>query len=138
MRGHHVESPGSWQPANPSSGKLAGKKKIAIRDTGNAMDEEDLVNFSNTVEIEALRAYRVSVGCRTREIVQQLGPMDLKQKVMPGRLNCVRDEGAVVEAARSILDYWGRCTIAGLLLMPATRHPLIHLNEALKVKQRRQ
>jgi hypothetical protein len=112
------------------------RMKITVRDTGNAMDEEELTAFSNSVEIEALRGYRAAVGRRTREIVQQLQPMDLKQKVMPARLQRVMDEGALVEAARGILDYWGRCTVAGLLLMPTTRHPLIHLNEALKVKRK--
>jgi hypothetical protein len=114
------------------------KMKVTVRDTGNAMDEEGLANFSNMVEIEPLRAYRVAVGRRTRDIVQQLHPEDLKQKVLPARLQRVMAEGAVVEAARNILDYWGRCTIAGLLLMPATRHNLIHLNEALQLKRRRQ
>ena len=46
-------------------------------------------------------------------------------------------EGAVVEEARDLIDYWGKRTIAGLLLMPATRHNLVHLNEALRLKRRR-
>jgi len=62
----------------------------------------------------------------------------LKQKVDPIRLQQALDEGAVVEAARGIVDYWSRRTIAGLLLMPATRHSLVHLNEALRLKGRRQ
>ena len=112
--------------------------KITVCDTGNAMDEEGVANFSNAVAIEALRAYRVAVGRRTREIVQQLQPAELKQKVMPSRLQGAIDEGAVVEAARNLLDYWGGRNIAGLLLMPATRHNLIHLNEALQLSRRRQ
>jgi hypothetical protein len=44
------------------------------------------------------------------------------------------DEGAVVPAAHGIADYWASRNIAGLLLMPATRHNLIHLNEALRLK----
>lgn len=32
--------------------------------------------------------------------------------------------------ARFVTDYWSRRTIAGLLLMPATRHNFVHLNEA--------
>jgi hypothetical protein len=44
----------------------------------------------------------------------------------------------VVEAAAGLLDYWGRRTIAGLLLMPATRHNIVHLNEAARIKQKRQ
>jgi hypothetical protein len=78
----------------------------------------------------------LAVGRRTREIVKQLQPAELKQKVEPSRLQQVLDEGAVVEAARGIVDYWSKRNTAGLLLMPATRHNLIHLNEALQIKRR--
>lgn len=56
--------------------------------------------------------------------------------VKPSRLQRVLDEGAVVEAARDLTEYWGRRDIAGLLLMPATRHNLVHLNESLKIKRK--
>lgn len=112
--------------------------KITAQDTGNGMDEESVAHLSRAIDIDALRAYRVAVGRRTREIVMQLGPEELKQKVDPSRLQQVMDEGAVVEAARGIVDYWSRRNIAGLLLMPATRHNIVHLNEALRLKKRRQ
>ena len=112
------------------------KMRIKARDTGNAMDHATMINFSNALDIEALRAYRLAVGCRTREIVSQLEPAELKQKVEPSRIRQVMDEGAVVEAARGIADYWSKRTVAGLLLMPATRHNLVHLSEALELKRK--
>jgi len=36
-----------------------------------------------------------------------------------------------------VIDYWSGLTLAGLLLMPPTRHNFIHLNEALRLKQKR-
>jgi hypothetical protein len=48
----------------------------------------------------------------------------------------VMDEGAVVEAARGLIDYLGNRTISGLLLMPPTRHNFIHLNEAERIKKK--
>jgi hypothetical protein len=33
------------------------------------------------------------------------------------------------------IDLWSRRTIAGLLLMPPTRHNFLHLNDALRIKQ---
>lgn len=110
--------------------------RITVCDTGNAMDEAQMANFSNTIDIELLRAYRLAVGRRTREIVRQLEPAKLKQKVDACRIQQVMEEGAVVEAAHGIADYWSKRTIAGLLLMPATRHNLIHLYEAFQVKRR--
>ncbi len=118
-------------------GNWLERMNITICDTGNAMDEQAIAEISATIDVEALRAYRVAVGRRTREIVTQLQVDDLKQKVDPSRLQRVRDEGAVVEAASGIVDYWSKRNIAGLLLMPPTRHNLVHLNEALRLKKRR-
>jgi hypothetical protein len=112
------------------------RMRVAIRHTGNEMDERGVADLSAAVDLEELRAYRLAVGRRTREIVRQLGPEELKRKVEPARLQRVSDEGAVVEAARPIIDYWGRRKIAGLLLMPPTRHNFLHLNEARRVKRR--
>jgi len=110
--------------------------KISRRDTGNAMDAQDAAKLSATIDLDALRAYRVAVGHRTRQIAKRLKPEDLKRKVEPARLQRVIAEGAVLEAASGVIDYWGKRTIAGLLLMPPTRHNSLHLNEALRIKQK--
>ena len=112
------------------------RMKIDVRDTGNAMHEKGVVNLSAKIDIAALRAYRLAVGRETREMVKQLPMETLKRNVEPSRLQQVRDEGAVVEAASGLLEYWSRRNVAGLLLMPATRHNFIHLNEAMRVKRR--
>jgi hypothetical protein len=113
------------------------KMNITVSDTGNAMDNDSIDGLSAQIDIEALRAYRLAVGRRTREIVHQIQPQELKNKVDPARLAQIRKEGAVVEAASGIIDYWSKRNIAGLLLMPATRHNLVHLNESLRLKEKR-
>jgi len=110
------------------------KMKVNSHETGNALDTAGIADLSATIDIGALRAYRISVGNRTREIVKKLQPDDFKQKVLRTRLEQVMKEGAVVEATRWLTDYWGKKTIAGLLLMPPTRHNFIHLNEAARLK----
>lgn len=109
--------------------------KIAVRDTGNAMDENSIRNLSLSIDMEALRAYRLAVGQRTREIIMMLQPEQLKQKVDPSRLKQMMDQGDVVEDARWLRDYWSKRKIAGLLLMPATRHNFVHLNKSLRIKK---
>jgi hypothetical protein len=110
---------------------------VVTQDTGNATDNETILQLSQTVDVEALRVYRQAVGRRTREIVRVLRPEQLKQKVDPDRLQQVLTEGAVVPEAQGLIDYWGRRTIAGLLLMPPTRHNFVHLNEAQRLKHRK-
>jgi hypothetical protein len=111
------------------------RMNLSRRDTGNAMAAEDIARLSETIEVGELRVYRSSVGQRTREIVGNLRPEDLYSKVDPARLQGVAAEGAVVSEAGDLLDYWSKRRVAGLLLMPATRHNIVHLNEAYRIRQ---
>lgn len=111
--------------------------QVTVHDTGNAMDEESIKKLSQSIDILALRAYRLAVARRTQEIIKQLQPEHLKEKVQPARLDRVIDEGAVVEEARWLIDYWGKRKIAGILLMPATRHNFVHLNKSSKIKDKK-
>jgi DinB superfamily len=108
----------------------------AARDTANAMTPAEVAEFSRQVDLEALRQYRLAVGRSTQQIARSLQPADLKRKVLPERMRQIWDEGAVVEAAHVVPDYWAKRDVAGLLLMPATRHLLSHWNEALAYKSK--
>ena len=108
------------------------------RDTGNAMDKADIVLLSDSINITELLGYRIAVGCRTRQIVKNLQPDDFAQQVDPKRLEKVRFEGAIQESTLWLVDYWGKKTIVGLLLMPPTRHNFVHLNEAARIKRKLQ
>lgn len=110
--------------------------KIPFRDTGNEMDARNMACLSDSIDILALRDYRAAVGRRTQEIVKSLSPQQLKEKVNPDRIHQVMIQGALVDTARGIADYWSKRDFVGLLLMPATRHNLVHLNEAYRIKNK--
>jgi hypothetical protein len=112
------------------------RMEILVRDTGNAMDTTGVVELSATINVPAMRAYRRSVGRRTRTIVKHLEPQELQQKIEPARLREMTTQGAVRAEADDLLNYWGGLNISGLLLMPPTRHAFIHWNEALRIKQK--
>ncbi len=111
--------------------------KISIPDTGNSMTPAEVASFSAAIDLPALRGYRSAVGCRTRQIAAQVEPKAWKNKVDPARIQRVLAEKAVLENETWLTDYWGSRTWGGLLLMPATRHLLVHLNEALKAKKKK-
>jgi hypothetical protein len=117
-------------------GDWLAQMKIEASDVGTGMGEAGVADLSARVDIDALRAYRLAVGRRTREIAKQIQPEELKQKPDAARLQRVNDEGAVVEAALGLIDTWGKWKKVRLLAMPATRHSYTHLNEALRVKRR--
>lgn len=118
------------------TGNWSGRLKVSCIHTGNAMSEGEIIELSNEMNIDQLKKYRAAVGRQTEKIVIQLDSAELYQKVSSFRLDLVLQERAVVEDAKGIVDYWRKRTIAGLLLMPPTRHCFIHLNEALKIKKK--
>jgi hypothetical protein len=110
--------------------------KVKACDTGNAMSTNEIAKMSATIDFDSLRAYRLAVGRRTRQIVTPLTVEEIKTKVDPVRLEKLLVTGAVVPDAQDLIDYWGKRTVAGLMLMPASRHILVHLNECLKIKNK--
>lgn len=116
------------------------KEKInsKIIDTGNAMTEEERIEFSKNINMKELKNYRMAVGRKTREIIKNLKPSDMKRKIEKDKLQRVLDEGAVIDAEGAIwlIDFWGRKNVAGIILMPATRHQVVHINELLSIKKK--
>lgn len=108
-----------------------------IVDTGNALTDNEIMEFSKNIDMQELKNYRIAVGRKTREIIKKLKPQDMKRKFEEYRLEQILNEGAVanVEGARWLIDFWGRKNVAGIILMPLTRHQVVHINEALGAKR---
>lgn len=125
---------------------VAGGDQIYIRDnwktklqspidhTGNAGKKKDLESIAASVPPERLFEYRDEVGRGTRNIIRDLPPQDWHLGVQPDRLDRLVQEKAVLPEALDLLAYWGKRRIFELFLMPPTRHLLVHLNEAHRIK----
>jgi hypothetical protein len=120
-----------------NTGNWLEKMNIKVCDTGNAMTDEEIIDLSANINMQELRNYRIAVGRKTREIIQKSQPADLKRKMTPERLQRILDEGAVlnVDGAKWLIDFWGRKNVAGIFLMPITRHHMVHINESLRLKK---
>jgi hypothetical protein len=114
----------------------AEKMNVEIIHSANSMDDGSMANLSAGIHIKALKAYRIAVGRRTRQVVKKLKAEDFPKAVDPLRIQNLMAEDAVSKDAIEILYYWASRTIAGLLLMPPTRHCILHLNEALKIRKK--
>jgi len=119
-----------------TSDDWAKKMNVSVIHSANNMNASSIAELSANIDIKALLDYRIAVARRTREIVKILQAKDFKQKVDPCRIKKVLNDGAVTPEAMEITDYWSKKTIAGLLLMPPTRHCMLHLNEAMRIKQK--
>lgn len=114
----------------------ANRMNVSILHSANKMNDLSISELSANIDLQALREYRIAVARRTRQIVKKLEATDFKQKVDPCRIENVLKEGAVTPEAMEIVNYWSKKTIAGLLLMPPTRHCILHLNEAMRIKEK--
>lgn len=110
---------------------------ISLDDTGNALSDDEIMEFSIAVNVPELLQYRNAVGCKTRQIVQQLSAEDMKRPIAQDDLARIRASGGVSEHPDSLwlLEFWGNKDVAGILLMPPTRHMLMHLNDCCRWKQ---
>jgi len=112
---------------------------VDITDTGNAMTNEEVDIFSYQINMEELNLYRRAVGEKTRAILQKLNYEDLKRKFSDRQIRRLKDEGSVVNNNESyfLIDFWGKMTVARVILLPITRHQVIHLNNSFKIKSRK-
>lgn len=114
------------------------KINASIYDTGNELSPEEIAAFSATIQLQELRNYRIAVGRRTREIIAGLQQTDFKKKFQTEKLEHIFEIGAVSKdpAACWLVDFWGKKNVAGILLMPATRHHMVHINESMTAKKK--
>ncbi len=114
------------------------KLNTEVKDTGNAMTDEEILSFSKSVNKTELKNYRNAVGHQTQQVLSKLTLSEVKRKVTAEGLARIRTEGGVTEALDSLwlLDFWGKKDVAGILQMPITRHQIVHLNDSLKLKDK--
>lgn len=108
-----------------------------ITDTGNAMTDDEIIDFSKNIDITALKNYRMAVGTQTQQLLCNLTFADMKRKIEKRSLERIRAEGGVTDHPDSIwlLDFWGKKDVAGIISMPLTRHQIVHINDAFTLKQ---
>ena len=114
------------------------KTGSTITDTGNALNAEEIAEFSKAVNREELINYRNAVAKKTREIIKNLTYKDMKRKMGGEALQRILDEKSVSEKPEAVwlVEFWGKKTVAGLLLLPITRHHIMHINDCLKIKKK--
>ena len=113
------------------------RMRISMTDTGNSMTDDEIISFSNEIDKEALYEFRTAVGKRTREIIEELKPEEIKRKAPGEGIEKIAAVGGVAQHPDAVwlLDFWGRKTVAGIIQMPITRHQIVHLNDCRRLKE---
>lgn len=113
------------------------RMNVTVKDTGNVMSDSEIISFSRHVNKQELINYRNAVGCQTCAVIKSLTPSDLKRKPESLYLNRLVSEGGLLDRKGSIWlkDFWGSYTVTGLLLLPLTRHHMMHLPDSAAIKE---
>ncbi|USK52987.1 DinB family protein [Cytobacillus solani] len=106
--------------------------------SGNDMTFEDIAKLSATINFASLLAYWEAVGRQTRKIISTMDVGQFKMKVDHSSIKRLFDENAVLLESQWLAEFLSKKTIAGLILMPATRHNFLHLNICIRVKEKLQ
>jgi hypothetical protein len=113
------------------------KLNIEFKDTGNAMTYSEIESLNKNINIKELIEYRINVGKSTKKIIRKLKFNDIKRKVGKEQLEKIIQKEGVTNDPKSIwlLDFWGKKNILGLIMMPITRHQIVHLNDCYNIKK---
>jgi len=112
-----------------------GSLNSPVITTGNEIARDGLIDFSKKLDINQLRCYAATVLTNTNAIIQNMSFEESKIKVSAERKAEVIKSNAVSteKDAFWLIDYWCGKTYAGLLLMPFSRHQMLHLDGCLRI-----
>ena len=112
--------------------KLKNELNISITDTGNSLTKEEIKKFAKNINIKKLKYYNDKIKKNTINLIKRLKAEDIKRKINKINLDKIINGCGVTKDNLWLIDYWGKKDIAGLLLMPLSRHIIVHLNQCYK------
>lgn len=106
--------------------------------TGNELVKEDIVRFSEALNIDGLYEYISEVDISTSNLLKSLSFDDLKKKVTDERRTALENLNVVSTSENAIwlIDYWCGKDIRGLVQMPMSRHWIMHIEACLRIEER--
>ena len=112
--------------------KLKNELNISITDTGNSLTKEEIKKFAKNINIKKLKYYSDKISKNTINLIKRLKAEDIKRKINKINLEKIINGCGVTKDNLWLIDYWSKKDIAGLLLMPLSRHIIVHLNQCYK------
>lgn len=112
--------------------KLKNELNISITDTGNSLTKEEIKKFAKNINIKKLKYYSDKISKNTINLIKRLKAEYIKRKINKINLEKIINGCGVTKDNLWLIDYWGKKDIAGLLLMPLSRHIIVHLNQCYK------
>lgn len=107
---------------------------VSIRDVATGMTDQEVDQFSQQVDIEALLAYRTAVGKRTQAIVRELRPEVLEEKIDNGLIQRVQEAGAFGPNTEWVPKRWLGKPKSFTLMYTVLGHTYIHIGQCEDIR----
>lgn len=108
----------------------------SIVTTGNELVKEEISIFSKNLNLDVLYEYAEEVKKNTDLWLTSLSYEDIKRKFTEEDKNRILNLKVVSESANWLIDYWGDKDINGLIKMPLSRHWIMHIEAANRIKDK--
>lgn len=120
------------------SGGFDKSTKSCIITTGNELVKNGIADFSRQLDLTALFRYAQAVKNTTDEWLMGISYDDLKRKFTDEDRDRLRSLNVVStdKNAEWLIDYWCGKDIKGLIKMPLSRHWIMHVEAAVRIKDK--
>ena len=106
--------------------------------TGNELKKQQIADFSAQLNLDELYAYLSEVKESTETMLRSLPFGDLKRKIPDERKTALQALRVVSKDENAIwlIDYWCGKDVRGLIQMPFSRHWIMHVEAAVRIKEK--
>jgi len=120
-------------------GNYQNKIGAPLITTGNELIKQQIADFSETLNLDALFEYAKSVKDSTEDILSNLSFKDLKRKITDTDKEHLKALRVVSEDEKAcwLIDYWCKKDVRGLIQMPFSRHWIMHIEASLRIKNKK-
>lgn len=118
--------------------RFRDKIDAPIITTGNELVGRQIKDFSESLALDALYEYALTVKESTDALLRQFTYRDLQRKFDDMDKERLRDLQVVStdETACWLIDYWCGKDIRGLIQMPFSRHWIMHMEASLRIENK--
>lgn len=106
--------------------------------TGNELIKQQIVVFSEQLDLDELYSYSLAVKNGTDDLLGRLSYTDLKRKMTGSDRSRLLSTNVVSldDNAFWLVDYWCGKDVRGLIQMPFSRHWIMHIEACLRIKNK--
>lgn len=119
-------------------GGFIDRIKAPIITTGNELVKQEIADFSKKLDLAALFQYIEAVKNTTDEWLRSINYEDLKTKFSDTDKQRIQKKKVVStdQEAVWLIDYWCNKDVKGLIKMPLSRHWIMHVEAAIRIKNK--